>query len=254
MLCITLSLSVALATPRAEPISWANGGTSFAGYLVYDDATTARRPGLLMVPNWMGVTPAAVEKAQKIAGTRYVVLVADVYGKDLRPANDDEASKAAGALYEDRPLLRARVNAALRTLQAQSGTAPLDATHIGAIGFCFGGSTVLELARSGTPLDGVVSFHGGLATPSPAGKGALHTPVLVLNGAADSYVPPKDIGAFQTEMDTSGADWQFVQFSGAVHCFTEPAAASPGCRYDARTAARAYGMMNDFFTETFAVP
>lgn len=254
MLSLLLSVSIATAAPKADPITWTHAGTSFAGYVVYDDATAAKRPGLVMVPNWMGVTPAAVEKAKSIAGTRYVILLADVYGKDLRPTNDKEASAAAGTLYADRSLLRGRANAALQTLLGQAGKVPLDATHVGAIGFCFGGTTVLELARGGTALDGVVSFHGGLATTSPAAAGALKTPVLALNGAADTYISADDIAAFQKEMDTAGADWQFVQFSGAVHCFTEPTAASPGCKYDARTATRAYAMMSDFFDETFARP
>ncbi len=253
MYAVLLALSPAFAAPRAEPVSWSYGGTSFAGYVVYDDATTTPRPGVVMVPNWRGVTPAAVEKAKGIAGSRYVVLVADVYGKDLRPTDDAQSAAAAGALYKDRPLLRGRANAAVETLRSQKGV-PLDPSHIGAIGFCFGGATVLEMARSGADLDGVVSFHGALDTSARAATGSLKTPIMVLHGAADTYVSPTDVTAFQKEMTDAGADWQLVAFSGAVHCFTEVGATAPACAYDARTAKRAYEMMGDFFSETFAAP
>ena len=125
----------------------------------------------------------------------------------------------------------------------------MDEAKLAAIGFCFGGSAVLELGRSGADLDAVVSFHGGLATPSPAPAGALKGPVLVLNGAADTYVPAADITAFEAEMTAAGADWQLVQLGGAVHCFTEVGAKNPGCSYDAKAAKRAYGMMEGLFGE-----
>src|SRR5690606_21574675 len=143
------------------------------------------------------------------------------------------------------------------TLKAQAGNAPLDAARIGAFGFCFGGSTVLELARSGADLAGVVSLHGGLAPGAKsATAAAVKTPVLVLNGADDKAVPDSDIAAFEQEMDGAGADWQFVDFSGAVHCFAEPSAGTDpasNCRYDERAAKRAYRMMADFFRERFAL-
>jgi dienelactone hydrolase len=249
---LSLLVSLALAAPRSQPVEWTLDGQKFSGAVVWDDATTQKRPGLVMVPNWFGVTPTAIEKAKKIAGTRYVILVADVYGAGVRPTDTKQAGEAAGALYADRPKLRARAKAAMDTLVAQGGKVPLDTSKIGAIGFCFGGSTVLELARSGADLDATISFHGGLATPSPAQHGAIHGPVLVLNGAADGNVPATDIAAFQKEMTDAGADWQFVNFGGAVHCFTETDAASPpGCVYDEKAATRAYGMMNQLLGEAF---
>lgn len=243
-------LASALAAPKADPVTWTHAGTTFSGFVVYDDAVKDKRPGLLMVPNWYGANQNAVEKARKIAGTKYVVLVADMYGKDIRPTDDKAAGDAAGKVYADRTEMRARARAALTALE--TAKAPVDTTDIGAIGFCFGGSTVLELARSGAALDGVVSFHGNLATPAPAGPGGVKTPVLVLNGAADTYVKPEDIAAFQGEMTTAGADWQLVQFGGAVHCFTEVEAKNPGCMYEEKTAKRSYAMMEDFFAEVFA--
>ena len=242
--------ATAFAKPVAEPVSWTHGGTDFDGYLVYDDAQGDKRPGLVMVPNWMGVTDAAVEKAKQIAGNDYVVLLVDMYGRGVRPADTEEAGKAAGAVYADREALRGRINAALGVLKATTN-APLDATRLGAIGFCFGGAVVLDLARSGADVAGVVSFHGNLSTTLPAKEGEVKASLLVLNGADDSYVPAEQISVFQKEMTDAGADWQFVNYSGAVHCFAEADANSPGCLYEPRAARRAYAAMASFLGERF---
>ncbi len=252
LLCLA---SPGLAAVVDKPLSWSLDGTEFAGVLVYDDAAK-NQPGLLMVPNWMGVNASAADKARAIAAKGYVVLVADVYGKDVRPANADEAGKAAGAMYADRNVLRARAAAALEQLKAQATTTGMDSGKIGAIGFCFGGATVIELARSGRDdIRGVVSFHGALNTSMPAAEGAVKASVLALNGADDSYVSAEHITAFQNEMRAAKADWQFVNYAGAVHCFAEADANSgPGCQYHARSAQRAYRAMQDFFGERFATP
>jgi dienelactone hydrolase len=252
------ALLIAVAGPVAaavveKPIEYEVDGTTVRSVLVYDDAVTTARPGLVLVPNWMGAGEAAVAKAKEIAGSKYVILVADVYGRDLRPANADEAGKAAGGMYADRPALRARAAAALEQLKGQAGSAPLDVARLGAIGFCFGGATVLEMARDGADIAGVVSFHGNLSTSMPAAKGKVGAGVLVLNGADDTYVPAQQIADFQQEMTAAGADWQFVNYAGAVHCFAEPDANSgPGCLYHERSAKRAFRAMDDFFAEQFA--
>lgn len=257
MLALLLSLSATplLAAPRAEPVAWSHDGTAFSGFLVYDDATSAPRPGLVMVPNWMGVNASAVEKAKAIAGDRYVVLVADMYGKDVRPANAQAAGQAAGAVRGDAALMRGRIEAALATLKAQSDKAPLDVSRLGAFGFCFGGTVALELARAGADIAAVVSLHGGLTTQVPARADTLRARVLVLNGADDRAVTREHIAAFGQEMREAGADWQFVDFGGAVHCFAEADAGddpASNCRYHAPSAARAYRMLHDFFAEAFA--
>ncbi len=244
------------AAMKTTPLEWKVGQDAFAGVLVYDDGDGDKRPGLVMVPNWMGVTDEAIERAKAVAGDDYVVLVADVYGKGNRPKDSGEAGKLAGGLRgEDRSALRARMQAAVDTLKAQAGKAPLQADKVGAFGFCFGGSAALELARSGADVAGVVSLHGGLAPGAKSATAAkIAAPVLVLNGADDKAVGDAEILAFEQEMDGAGADWQFVDFSGAVHCFAEPSAGNdPGsnCRYDARAAKRAYRMMDDFFAEAF---
>ncbi len=243
----------AFAAMQAEPVEWSIGDTTFSGVLVHDDSNEIARPGVVMVPNWMGVTPSAVEKAKQLAGDDYVVLVADVYGKDVRPADREAAGKVSGALRDDRGLLRTRVGKAVEVLQAQAGRVPLDAQRIAALGFCFGGTAVLELARAGSDVAGVVSLHGGLSTPVPAKDDAVRTSILVLNGADDRGVTDEDIAGFEREMDAAGADWQFVNFSGAVHCFAEADANNPpGCVYNERAAKRAFEMTHDFLRERFA--
>jgi dienelactone hydrolase len=239
------------AAIQTRTLDYTVDGVELSSVLIFDDQAPTPRAGLVLVPNWMGVNEAAVEKAKAIAGSRYVILVADVYGRDVRPANAEEAGRAARAMYADRPALRARAAKALEVLAEQP---EVDTKRLGAIGFCFGGATVLEMARAGVDgLAGVVSFHGNLSTELPAMAGAVKAPILVLNGAADPLVPPAQIAAFEAEMNAAGADWTFINYSGAVHCFAEPDAASPpNCVYDARAAARAFRAMNDFFDERFA--
>ena len=199
----------------------------------------------------MGVTGNALKKAARVAGERYVVFVADLYGSAVRPQNADEAGAAIGPLGADRGLLRKRAQAALTTFQAQAGEAQLDLDRLGAIGFCFGGAVALDLARSGADIGGVVSFHGNLSTTIPAKAGDVKASLLVLNGADDTYVPAEQIASFQKEMTEAKADWQFVNYSGAVHCFAEADANSPGCLYEPRAAKRAYAAMETFFDERF---
>ncbi|MFT3756883.1 MAG: dienelactone hydrolase family protein [Pseudoxanthomonas sp.] len=242
----------AFATQQVKPMEWKVGKQVFSGYVVHDDAASGPLPGLLMVPDWLGVTDAALAKAKQVAGDKYVVLVVDMYGKGIRPNGPEQAMAQVKTLYADRSAMRARMAAALSTLKAQAGTLPLDVARIGAFGYCFGGSSVLELARSGADVAGVVSFHGGLSTSMPAQPGVVKAPLLVLNGADDQGTAG-DIAGFEQEMNAAGADWQFVNFSGAVHCFAlETANSPPGCVYNERAAKRAYRMMDDFWGEVFS--
>lgn len=255
-LLTVLALSIlslpAAAKMQSRTVEWSIGSQHFSGTLVYDDATNAKRPGLVMVPDWKGVTPSAIEQAKKVAGRDYVILVTDMYGKGVRPADDAAAGALVGTLYKDVPTMRARAAKAVEVLKAQAGAAPIDVTRIGAFGYCFGGSSVLELARSGAKLAGIVTFHGGLKSAQPAAPNSVHTPLLVLNGADDKG-QKENIVPFEQEMDRAGADWQFVNFSGAVHCFALEAANNPpGCMYNERAAKRAYAMMHNFFRERFA--
>ena len=231
-------------------VAYTDGNTDFEGVLVYREGG-GERPGILMVPNWMGVTPASVEKAKRIAGGDYVIFVADLYGADVRPANAEEAGAAAGEVRADRAMMRARARLGLDTLLGSA--APVDAERTAAIGFCFGGGTVLELGRSGAPVDAVVSFHGDLASPTlEADAGANRGSVLVLHGAEDPYVPQEDVRAFVAAMRGTGVDWQLVQFSETVHSFTDPAADAAGrAAHNPRSARRAYRYMDALFDELF---
>lgn len=253
-LLLLLSNVAVSAAPRADKISWNYGGSDFDGYLVWDDASKAPRPGLLMIPNWYGINDHAVAKAKTIAGKDYVILLVDMYGRGLRPANPDEAGKAAGGVYADPAMLRGRINAALETLRGVGKKAPVDQKRIGAIGFCFGGSVALELARSGADIAGVATFHGNLKTKLPADKATLKAHILTMNGADDGFVKPEDIANFQKEMHDANADWQFVNFGGAVHCFAEPDEHGrvPGCEFHEPSYRRSMLMMRNFFAETFA--
>ncbi|MBS0212628.1 MAG: dienelactone hydrolase family protein [Proteobacteria bacterium] len=243
----------AQAAPRAEAVTWKDGSTELSGYLVWDDASSAKRPGLLMVPNWHGVNAIAVAKAKMIAGHDYVILLADMYGKGVHPADDKAAGEAVKPFYGDRKLMERRVNAAWNALQANTGKAPIDAARLGAIGFCFGGSAVLDLARSGVaPGLGIVTFHAGLNPDDPAKARAIKARLLVINGANDRGAWPVT-DKFFAEMRASGTDWQFVNIGGAVHCFTETEERGPGnCMYDAQASRRAYRMMHAFFDEALA--
>ena len=235
----------------AKPVHWTLDGRAYSGYLVYDDSSTAKRPGLLMIPNWYGVNADAVVKAKMIAGNKYVILLGDMYGSGLRPANSTEALAAVRPLYAYRPEMRKRVDKALAILRAQETHAPIDPTRIAAIGFCFGGSAVLDLARSGADVAAVVSFHGGLSTDNPALAKQIKAHVLAMNGADDKGTMG-DADAFMDEMRGSHTDWEFVVLGNAVHCFTEVNEHSPGCRYDARAAKRSYRLMHEWLTEAFA--
>jgi dienelactone hydrolase len=249
---LVLIANPAFATMQAKPIEWKIGKQAFAGFVVYDDAAKGKLPGLVMVPNWMGVNAGAVEKAKRIAGDKYVILLTDVYGKGVNPKDHAEAQKALKSAYAAPEGLAARVAKAVDVLKAQKES-PLDATRIGAIGFCFGGGAVLDLARSGANVAGVVSFHGNLKASAKPGPAGIKSSVLVLNGADDANVSAEDRSNFVKQMNDAKADWQFVDLGDTVHCFTEPEEQSEGnCRYNERSTKRAFRMMDDFFAERFA--
>lgn len=247
--------AAAQAAMVRQPVQYQHGGVTFEGVLVYDDSVATPRPGVLMAPNWMGVNAQTLEKAERVAGQDYVVFVADLYGATVRPTNAQEAGAAAGALRKDRAQLRERMQVSLDTLKAQAGQAPLDPARLAAIGFCFGGTAALELARSGADLPAFVSLHGNLDTPEPAQPGDIRGAVLVLNGADDPVVPAAQIQAFEKEMRDAKVDWQFVNYGNAVHSFTNPYANTPGRnQYNAVVAARAFQAMHNFLAESWQAP
>ncbi|MDB4958489.1 MAG: dienelactone hydrolase [Myxococcales bacterium] len=240
------------AKVRGQLVEYKQGDAVFEGYLAFDDAAKGKRPGILVVHAWMGLDDNAKKRADMLAGLGYVAFAADIYGKGMRPKNKDEAGKLAGKYKSDRKLLRTNVNAGFAQLLKSPN---VDASKTAAIGYCFGGTTVIELARSGTPVGGVVSFHGGLDSPAPADGKNIKGKVLALHGAADVYETPADLAAFQKELADAKVDWQLTEYGGAVHCFTDKTAStdpSTGCAYDAAADARSWTAMKTFFDELFA--
>jgi len=255
----TLALTVFLVTltpalPAAvqtKVVEYKQGDQVLEGYLAWDDTATGPRPGVLVVHEWTGLGDYAKMRAKKLAELGYIAFAADIYGQGIRPATPQEAGAVAG-IYKNNPkLMRQRVRAGLDVLL---GDPLCDRKRVAAIGYCFGGTCVLELARSGAKVAGVVSFHGGLATASPADAKNIRGKVLVLHGGDDPHVPPKEVQAFEDEMRAAGVDWQVVVYGGAVHAFTNPAAGndkSRGAAYNAAADRRSWEAMKAFFAEIF---
>ncbi len=249
----SMTLTEVKAKLVAKTLEYRHDGAVMQGFLAYDDAFKGKRGGVLVVHEWWGLNDFAKDKAKELAGLGYVALAADMYGNGHVAADREEAGKLAGALRGNPELLRARAQAARQALAADPR---VDPKRLAAIGFCFGGTTVLELACSGADLAGVVSFHGGLPKTRPEDLQRIKAALLVLHGADDSHVPAVDINAFQEAMRQAGADWQMVFFSGAVHGYMNPANGADkasGVAYDARAAKRSWKYMRDFFQEILGV-
>jgi len=226
-------------------------GTVLEGYLVYDDAAQGKLPGVIVVHDWMGFGPYGNGRAEQLAQLGYAAFAVDIYGKGVRPQNQDEAGKQAGKYKGDRTLMRQRAQAGLTALLDQP---MVDHDKVAAIGYCFGGTVALEMARAGMPINGAVSFHGGLSTDMPAKEGEVKAHVLALHGADDPLVPPAEVSDFQKEMNSAGVDWQMVYYSGAVHSFTRPDAGndkSKGVAYNEKADKRSWEEMKQFFNEIF---
>ena len=248
-LLLTLLSLKAMAAMTTQKIPYEIEKTKFEGVLVFDPAVK-NLPGLVLVPNWLGINEANLKQAELVAARGYVVFVADMYGTGARPKNQEEAGKIATTVKGNRTLMRERVNKALQLLLA--ARTPMDPKKVGAIGFCFGGTAALELARSGAKISGVVSFHGGLGSPTPEDAKKIAAKVLALHGADDPNVPPEEVTAFQAEMRAAKVDWELVAFGNTVHSFTDVDANTPGrAQYNPVVAARAYALMDAFFGEAF---
>ncbi len=228
-------------------VAYEESGTPLDGYLAWDGAPDAAepRPGVLVLHDWTGEGEYVHARAQMLARLGYVALAADLYGEGVRPTGDDAAAEAH-KYYGDLPLLRSRVTAGFETLRADPR---VDPDRIAVIGYCFGGSASIEFARTGAPIVGAVSFHGGLVTHDPADVASLSAPLLVLTGAADPVVPDEAVVAFENELrQAPGLDWQVVSYSGAPHAFTLPMIPA----YRPKADARSWRAMEDFLGEVFA--
>jgi dienelactone hydrolase len=242
------------AAIHTEVVEYKHGDVVLEGYLAYDDETQDKRPGVLVVHEWTGHNPYVRKRAEQLARMGFVAFALDMYGKGIHASNPQEAAALAGKYKNDRALMRARATAGLDVLRKQ----PLvDTKKVAAIGYCFGGTTVLELARAGTDIAGVVSFHGDLATPHPENARNIKAKVLALHGADDPFVKPEVVAAFEEEMRKGGVDWQLVAYGEAVHSFTNPDAGndkSRGAAYNARADHRSWEAMRAFFNEIFRAP
>jgi dienelactone hydrolase len=239
------------ASVKTKIVEYRQGATILEGYLAWDDANSAKRPGVLIVHEWTGINDHMKQRAEMLAKLGYVAFAADIYGKGIRPVAQPEAAKTAGIYKDDRPLLRARVRAGLVELKKQKF---VDPQRIAAIGYCFGGTAVLELARDGADIQGVVTFHGGLSTPTPQDAKNIKAKVLALHGADDPFVKADEVAAFQDEMRKGGVDWQFISYGNAVHSFTNKEAGSDnskGAAYNEKADRRSWEAMKAFFAEIF---
>ena len=249
LLMVVMWPVLAFAGLKTETLDYKDGGTVLEGYVAEKEGIQGKHPGVLVVPDWMGLRDPYRAVAEKLADMGYVAFAVDIYGKGVRPANKEEAAALATKYKTDRKLLRQRVLAGLDQLKKNPH---VDPNRIAAIGYCFGGTTVLELARSGAPVAGVVTFHGGLDSPSPEDGKNIKAKLLILHGADDPFVPAKDIAAFQDELRKANVDWQMIYYSDAVHSFTQPGAGtdkSKGNTYNEKAAKRSWEAMKQFFGE-----
>lgn len=248
---VLLSSSYVLAAIRTQTIEYKQGNTLLEGYLAYDDVVKVKRPGVLVVHEWNGLQSYVKKRTQQLAKLGYVAFAVDIYGKGIRPKNPEESAKQANIYRQDRKLLRARAKAGLQVLQKYPLT---DSQRIAAIGYCFGGGTVLELARSGVNIGGVVSFHGNLDTPDTNDAKNIKAKVLVLHGADDPFVPEQQVQAFEKEMRLGNVNWQLISYGGALHSFTNPEAQNnpKGAIYNVIADQRSWQAMKQFFAEIFA--
>jgi len=238
---------------RVERIPYQAGSVTGHGALVYDDSVSGPRPLLLVAPNWLGVTEESINRAAAMAGSRFIAFVADMYGNGKIAAGPQEAGPLADALRQDTPERRRRIGAALDALRSESGKRKIgDLNRQAAVGFCFGGGNVLELARAGANIQVAICLHGNLLTPLPAKPGGIKAAICVMHGSKDPVVPKKDRDSFEAEMEACGAKWQMTVFGGLLHSFCEAESDVPGIAcYDPGAARQCFAMIDDFSTAAF---
>lgn len=244
-------VSNVFAQLHTEYVTYKDGDIILEGYQAYDESIRDKRPGVIVVHEWTGINDYTKSRCEQLAGLGYIAFAADIYGKGIRPSTPEEAGKQASVYKNDRQLMRNRINLALDEIRKQSY---VDTENISAIGYCFGGTVVLELARSGADVKGVVSFHGGLDTPNLTDANNIKAKVLVLHGADDPYVPEEQLKTFEKEMRDAKVDWQLISYGGAVHSFTNPGAGndnSKGAAYNEKADKRSWIAMKSYFNEIF---
>ncbi len=244
----TISMN-AEAKVELKKIDYKSGDEIFEGVIAMDSAIKGKKPGVVVFHNWLGITAETESKITELAKLGYVVMAGDIYGKGIRPKEGKEASDLSGKYKNDRKLLRSRANLALSELEKNSH---VDTKKLFAIGYCFGGGAALELARSGAPLLGTVTFHGLLSSPTPEDAKNIKGQVAVFHGAIDPFVNADQVQAFKKEMDDAKVTYQLTLYSGAVHSFTDKSAGddvSKGAAYNALADKRSWEGMRNFLAD-----
>ncbi|MFG0332582.1 MAG: dienelactone hydrolase family protein [Maioricimonas sp. JB049] len=245
------SADSAEAEVRTRKVAYTHDGATLEGHLAWDDSVEGKRPGVLVVHEWWGLNDYARQRAEQLAEMGYVAFALDMYGKGQVTSHPSQAGEWAGMIRKNTDKWRARANAGLKVLLDQK---QVDHDQVAAIGYCFGGSTVLQMAYADEPLKGVVSFHGALPTPSEEEAKAIDASILVCHGAEDAFVSEESIDSFRKALEAAGVDYQLVYYGGARHGFTNPEAGTFGIdnlKYDAAADRRSWAAMQDLFAEIF---
>jgi dienelactone hydrolase len=251
LLLLILPVAAAAAV-KTETIEYQDGDTQLRGYLAYDDAIEGKRPGVIVVHEWWGLNDYAEKRAEMLAELGYVAFALDMYGDDKVTEHADEAGGWMKQITANVDAWQRRAMAGLEVLKGQE---KVDADKLAAIGYCFGGATVMQMAYAGGDLDGVVSFHGSLPPATEEQQKQIKASILVAHGEEDSFVPPERIAAFKAALESAGADWQMVTYGGARHGFTNPDAGGYGMdklKYDPKADARSWALMQDFLESVLA--
>jgi len=245
----------AYADIKGEPVDYSANGVTLKGYLAYDTDITGKRPGILVVHEGWGHNEYARKRARMLAELGYIAFAVDMYGDGKNTAHIKEAKEFMMVVINDMAVAKARFTAAYTLLEEEER---VDAAKIAAIGYCFGGGIVLDMARAGLDLDGVASFHGSLATQTPAQEGVVKTKVLVLHGNDDQFVSPDQVKAFKQEMENATVDLEFIAYPGAQHSFTNPDANKVAKQlnlpvgYDKTADEDSWKTLQDFLKRIFA--
>ena len=245
--------SASTAQLKEENITYTRDNINMNGYVVYNDDGKEKKPAVLVVHEWWGLNDYSKQRARELAYLGYVAMAVDMFGNGQTASSPDEAMKLAGPFYQNPQLTKTRLDAALSKLKTYP---QVDTSNIAAIGYCYGGYAVLNAAKLGEPLKGVVSFHGNLSGVKPD-KGLLKSKVLVLHGEADPIVKPEEVSQFKKQMDSIGADYSFKSYPNAKHAFTNPAADSVenkfhiGVGYNAEADRQSWNEMKDFLRGLF---
>lgn len=243
---VIMTITNVNAKIHTQKIEYKDGDKVFEGFLAYDDHVKGKLPGIVIFHNWLGLTQETENKAIEFAKLGVVAFAGDIYGKGIRPTNPKEAGELATKYKTDRAQLRSRVNLALDELKKQKN---IDTNKLLAAGYCFGGTAALELGRSGAPLKGIISYHGGLSNPTPQDAKNIKGKVLTFHGAIDPFVPKEEVDSYLKEMNEAKVDYEFVAFANTVHSFTDTNAGndiSKGAAYNAHADKESFEITKSF--------